>query len=66
MNTEQWEAGARRSLGKVRPYTKGCEDQMVDLLRFEDVPYNELETAAEGYRRLYPCFFFANVHEGIR
>ena len=64
MNTEQWEAEARRILEKEEVFP-GVGDQLRDMFRLEETPYSELEAKAKEWREMYPCLFMANVREGI-
>jgi len=64
MNTEQWEVEASRAIRKEKAFP-GVERQLIGLLRLQEIPHNELETKVKEMRELYPCFFFANVREGI-
>jgi hypothetical protein len=65
MNTEQWEAEAKRALEKEEAFP-GVEGQLIDMFRLGETPYSELEAKAKEMREEWPCFFTANVHEGIR
>lgn len=59
IDPQQWESEARCSLEKMKPLSNGCMTQMLEFLRYEKIPYSELEARVKEYRELYPCLFFA-------